>query len=1049
MERKSLLEIFATHPVAMNVLMLVVLALGIGAFQRINFQFFPSFTVPAISVDTTWQSASAEDVERSITNRLELDLKNMDNLKQITSTSRSARSRIVLEFEDGANISDALDDAKQIVTLAASSLPEEAELPEVVLIEQYEVVAKVIVTASHPDQLRGLVNDYRDELLAAGIGKVDISGLPEEEISIQIPSERLREIQMNLNQVGQRIRASSIDAPVGLLGRNDAARQLRFIEQRRSEREFENITVLADDDGSLVKLGDIAEIQRRAKSDQVTVAFQGKPAAILTLKRLQSANTLENADILYAWFDSKKPTLPPSVDIFIHDDRSVSLRGRLSVLVKNGLVGLLLVLTVLFVFLNFRLAFWVAAGIPVSIFGALGLLYMVGGSLNMVTMFALIMTLGIIVDDAIVVGEDALHRFNHGDLAAQAVQRAARMMFLPILAASATTIFAFLPVTIVPGPIGQIMASLGIVVVCVVAISLVEAFLILPGHLNHSFKKLRGKAPSRFSQAVDRSFSRFRDGPFRSLVSLCIHRPVLAISVCLAIVILTVGLVASGRLGYTFFPTPELDRIFANASFVAGTPSDKIDDYLAQVEKALLETESELGDGLISSHYVQHGVVVQVDDTDALGSQHGSVVVELVPSDSRDVRTAQFMRTWEQKLEDAPGLENLILFLPSAGPAGADIEINLIGDDRHRVKRAAEELTQYLKTLAGVYGVKDDTSYGYQQRVMTLTPRGESLGLNTKEISRQLSPAIEGQTLQSFTSRSEEIDVVPKLPDSETNFLGNMENIWIQLPSGQSIPLLDVVRFDQQRGFDVLLRKDGRFTIAVTGDVDPTRNNVREVLSELESNIVPNLVKKHGVDWTYGRSTRDQTAVEESMKFGGAIALLLIYLTLTWAFGSYVWPIFVMAAIPFGIVGAMWGHYALGFQLSIVSIFGIIGLSGIVVNNSIVLVIRYKQNMEQAMMDSKSAMIEASCRRFRPVLLASITTIAGLLPLLFEDSTQAEFLKPMVAAISFGLGFSTVLVLFFVPALLSSFETLRMRMKRKIPSTDQYSGPDDALPSAQ
>ncbi len=1043
MERKGLLEIFATHPVAMNVLMLIIVGLGIAALNRINFQFFPTFALPFATVETTWPGASSEDVEQSITNRLELDLKNMDNLKFISSHSRSGKSRIILEFNDGADIGGAVDDAKQIVNLAASSLPEDAELPEVIQVDQFEPIATLIVTAEHTDQLRTVAHRYREELLASGIGKIDISGLPDEEISILISSERLRELQMNLKQVGERIRAASLDAPVGILGRDDAARQLRFVQQRRSQIAFEDIPIVADENGSLIKLGDIADIKRRPKSDQVFVRFQGRPAALLGLKRSQSADTLKSTQILYDWIEMRTATIPPSVSLFIHDDRSIALRGRFDVLLKNGAAGLLLVLGVLFVFLNMRLALWVAAGIPVSILGAAGLLYLFGGSLNMVTMFAFIMTLGIIVDDAIVVGEDALRRFKQGSSSADSVQRASRHMFLPIIAASATTIFAFTPVAIVPGIMGSIMSSLGLVVVCVVTLSVIEAFFILPGHLNHSFKRIRGKEPSRFSQAFDNLYSRFRDGIFTDLLTASINRPVLTMSTAVAALILTVGLISSGRLQYTFFPTPELDRIFANVSFVAGTPRDEIDRFLSHAEQELLETEQELGEGLISSYFIRHGAIVGANESQINGNQHGSIVVELIGADTREVRVTQFLRHWEDKLELVPGLENLIVFTPSAGPGGSDIEIYFSGEEPGTVKRAAVEFTEHLRSLDGVYGVKDDTSYGYQQRVMSLTSKGKALGLTVSEISRQLRSGIEGDALQSFTSKLDEIDVVPKLPDAERNFLGAMENISITLASGRSVPLSDVVTFEWDRGFDTLYHKNGTFSIEVTGEVDAASNNAREVLADLEADTLPKIVEKYGVEWVYGSSTVEQAETEQAMQLGAAIALLMIYLTLTWVFGSYVWPILVMVTIPFGIVGAAWGHYILGLQISIITIFGLIGLSGIVVNNAIVLIVRYKQNLAQGM-ESKSAMIEASKRRLRPVVLSSVTTVVGLMPLLFEKSTQAQFLIPMAVSISFGLAFSTVLVLVIVPALVTSFETLRERVGRLMSSDSAHPGDDVA-----
>ncbi len=1029
MERKGILEIFATHPVLMNVLMFIVICVGLVSLSRINFQFFPTFDVPIVTVTTQWPGAAAEDVEQSITNRLELELANIDNLKSLTSSSRFGFSQVIMEFNEDTDLRAAKDRAEQLVGLASPSLPEEAEEPEVTQFWNYEPVASLIVSARTLDQVRSLAYQFKEELLDSGIGKVDVDGLPKEEVAILIPSSRLRELRLDLNQIGEKIRSSSIDVPIGILGRDDAARQLRFVQQRRGELEFTDIPVIADDNGSLIKLKDIADIQRRPKNDQLTITYQGRPAAVLNLKRLETSDTIESAQTLYDWLEQRRQTLPPTVQLHIHDDRSLALKSRLSVLVKNGLVGLVLVLGVLFVFLSTRLAFWVAAGIPVAILGGIALLYGLGGSLNMVSMFAFIMMLGIIVDDAIVVGEDALLKYQGGFSPADSVQAASRVMFLPILAASLTTIFAFIPVLVIPGIIGTVVSAIGLVVFCVVVISVVEAFLILPGHLHHSFKGIQNKAPSKFSQWFNSFYYRFQNGLYYSAVSLAIKRPILTISIGVACLILTIGLFGSGKLQYNFFPTPELDRIFMNAVFFVGTPKSEIDEYLVKAEQALLETEKDLGGNLISTYYIQHGAVLYIEDRREEGNHLGSIILEITPSDEREVRTSQFLQTWQSKLDLVPGQENLILSTPAAGPPGSDIEIYFRGKDREAIKTASVEFSEYLRSLPGVYGIKEDTSFGYQQRVMTLTSKGEALGLTVREISRQLRSAIEGRPLQSYTLKQDEIDVVPRLPDAESDFLSTMENLHIRLPSGQPVPLSDVVKFESKRGFGTLFHSGGVFTVTVSADVDATQNNSNLILRDLEDSVLPELVKKYGVEWLYGEATTEQRKTEDALKVGAILAFVLIYLTLTAIFGSYIWPVFVMLSIPFGIVGAAWGHYILGITVSFITVLGFIGLSGIVVNNAIVLIVQYKKNIEQGM-KSKTAMTLAGIRRLRPVILSTITTVAGLAPLLFEKSTQAQFLIPMVVTITFGLAFATLLILLFIPAVVTLFDTNRAKYQK-------------------
>ena len=1023
--RKSLLEIFATHPVAMNILMAIILILGYTVLLRINVQFFPTFSIDFVTVTTTWPGASAEDVEQSITNRLELELKNVDNLKDITSTSRLGSSVIVLEFVSGTNIDDAADEVENIVNLT-KELPEDSEEPVVSEVKRYETIANLIVTGTTLDQLRILGNEFRDELLGRGIGKINIAGLPDQEIAIQVSSRQLRALRMSLNQIGQRIRSNSVDSPIGTAGREDAARQLRFTDQRRGEIGFEDLPIIADTDGRLLTLQDIATIQRRPVPDQLYLSYNGRPAIELQLQRLESSDTLQGAAIIYAWLEEVQPNLPEGVELRLYDDQSVSLQQRIDILMKNGVMGLVLVLIILFLFLNMRLAFWVAAGIPVSLLGAAGVLYLVGGTINMITLFGFIMTIGIIVDDAIVVGEEALTQFNASNSPNQAVSSASKRMFVPIVAASFTTIFAFTPVVIVPGVIGTILSNIALVVVCVVAASLIESFLILPGHLRHSFVNLKKNQRSKGPSLFDRGFTFFRDRMYRPLLRAAIQSPITTISVGVAILIFTIGLFASGRLAYTFFPTPELNLVYANVSFVSGSPRFDVDQYLEKVEEALYETEADLGGHLIAASIVRHGALTGDDGVGTQAANLGSVVVELTASDSRTVRTTEFVRKWRSKLHYVPGLESIVVITPGAGPPGRDIEIRISGSNYTDAKSAALALAEHLSKIQGVFGISDDTSYGRQQQILTLTSLGQSLGLTVNEVSRQLRSAIEGELLQSYTTEFNDVEVNLMLPDEERDQISTLENLHITLPSGESVPLLDVVHVETTRGFDTLRHASGKIAIEVNASVDASVASLAEINRGLETSFLPELEDAYGIDWSYGLRQADQSTTEDSMRTGAIIALVLIYLTLAWIFGSYSWPFFVMLAIPFGIVGAAWAHYLMGLTVSIITILGLIGLSGIVVNNAIVLVVFYKQYRE-AGQRPEIAMLEAGCRRLRPVVLSSLTTICGLLPLLFETSTQAQFLIPMAATLAFGLTFSTVLVLLFIPAVLTLFDRIRLK----------------------
>ena len=1028
----GLLYTLADHPVAVNILMVVILGLGAFALNQINVRFFPDISLGVVSVDTYWPGAAADDVEQSITNRFEPALKNVNGLKKMSSTSRLGASNILLTLNEGTDERDAKDEVTRVVEGLIGELPSDAEQPQVSLFTTYEEVVSLIITAPSRDRLRILTSEIRDELLDRGVERVTFSGLPDDEIAIQIPGQQLRDLGLSLNQIGRIINSQSKDASIGISGRDDAARQLRMLDRRRTSTEFDQLPIATGPDGRLITLGDIATIEKRPKRDQVTATHLGKPAVEMQIFRLETGDSLESAEIVRGFVEEITPTLPEGVTLNIRRDHSVQITERLNTLINNGLMGLVLVLIVLYLFLNARLALWVAVGIPVSLAGAFFLLLMWGGSLDMVTMFGFILTIGIIVDDAIVVGEEALTQFEKSLDPLQAAYTAAKRMLMPILAASLTTVLAFLPVMIAKGDVGQFLAFIALVVIFVVITSVVEAFLILPGHLRGAFEKILKKSAHVKQSAVDRYLSAIRDGWYRSSLGFSIDRPIVVLATCLSLFVVTVGLLASGRLSYDFFPSPDLNQLFGNIIFAAGTPAHTVEEYANFASEALLETNEELGGDLIVSSATFHGAYVSLILHDFVpASNYAYIVVELVDADLRSVRTGDFAKRWESKLKQVPGLERAFVVTPTATGTGEnEFEYLLSGASKTTVKNAAVELATRLNEIPGVYGVADDASYGRQQQILSLTPFGETLGLSVADIGAQLRASIDGLVVQSFSTPHQEIDVTVTLPDSERDRLGELDNVYIILPSGDPAALLDVVDIQGGRGFDVLRHENTDFTIRLAGNVDRTVGIPSEIQSRIDSEILPSIARRYDVEWKYGGTHDVAAETERSMLVGFIMAVILIYLTLALIFGSYVWPIVVMMIIPFGVIGAIWGHVFLDLEITILTILGIFGLSGIVVNNAIVLIVFYKQNRE-AGQDLKEAMLDAGCQRLRPIILSTLTTTAGLTPLLFERSTQAQFLIPMAATLVFGLLFSTVLVLYLIPAMLAMAERISGRLRRQ------------------
>jgi len=1028
--KTDLLGIFAHHPVAANLLMLMMLLSGALALDRLNVQFFPNFQLDFITVRVVWTGASAEDIEDGITNPLEQRLKNVDNLKKMTSTSALGISSITLEFNEGSNPLLALDETRRLVD-EFRNLPKDAEKPQIAQVVRYENVARLLITgAQEADELRDLAHRFEKELLARGIDTIDISGLPEQQISIEIASATLDQLRLSLDQVGDRIAALSKDQPAGIVGEQDGSRELRSLDQRRDTWGFARLPAITEG-SSRIDLGSVARIRREARDGQATLSVGGRPAVELTLRRAEAGDSLESARILEQWLQETRATLPPGIEIQVFDTSWELIKERIMLLVKNGASGLALVIVILYLFLTGRVSWWVAVGIPVSFMATLFIVYLTGGSINMISLFALIMALGIIVDDAIVVGEDALAHHKMGEDPLLAAEGGARRMLAPVIASSLTTVAAFLPLMLVGGIIGNILFAIPLVIVSVIVASLIESFLVLPGHLRHSFLHMHKVRAQSIRARLDRGFERFRDQTFRPLVTRALDYRAATISLAIALLMVALGLLAGGRLNFVFFPAPESQVIFANATFVAGTPRSTVDQFLGHLEASLRDTERELGDGkLINVALTRHGGKSGDErSSSATGDHLGSMTIELSPPDTRKVRNERFIRAWREHIRIPAGMENFTITSRRAGPPGRDITARLTGTDAAALKNAALELMEALKGIPGVSETQDDMPYGREQLIYSLTHTGEALGLTVADLGQQLRTAFDGRLVQIFQDGPDEIEVRVKLPKEERDRLGSLQRINVRAPNGSFIPLASVVQWGSRQGFEALRHADGGLAVEITADVERSVNNENRVIALLEASVLPELVRKYGIDYSFEGRSADQRETLADMRKGLLLGLTLIYLVLAWVFGSYGWPLVVMAAIPFGLIGALFGHLFMGLDVTILSLFGVFGLSGIVVNDSIILVSFYKRLRAEGM-ELQSALVEAACQRLRAVLLTSLTTIAGLTPLLFETSLQAQFLIPMATSIAFGLGFATLLILFVIPSLLSMHESVHARLKR-------------------
>ena len=1015
------IALFARHPTAANLLFALMIVCGLFAAGKINRQFFPDFGIDFVTVTVSWPGASAEDVDSNIVQAIEPSVRFLNGVETVISSSYEGVASVSVEFEAGHNMQEALADVESAIS-QLRTLPEDAEEPEIRRIIRYETISKLVVSGPFPESsLKRIAKSIRDELLDLGIDRIDLFGARDEEIWVDVNPTVLRRFDLKLSEIAERIGVSSQDLPSGEIAGGE--QQVRSLGLKRTAAEVAKIEVRALPDGRKVRLDEIATV-REAFKDTNRVAFRdGEPAIELHIRRAINTDALDIAKTVDQYIEDLKPRLPPSLNLEQYDIRAKSIQQRIQLLVNNGLGGLVLVLAVLFLFLNARVAFWVAAGIPAAMLAAVGIMWISGQTINMISLFGMIMAIGIVVDDAIVVGEHAEARFRQGlDPLAAAVAGAHRMA-APVTSATLTTIAAFMPLFLISGIMGQIISAIPFVVIAVLLASLLECFYVLPGHLRHA---LSGNvaAPGvlgRFRLRFDTAFDNFRQGAFKRLVTRAVRFRYVTVAVAIALLMIAVATVFGGRVGYTFFPSPEADKIYANIEMVSGTSRTRTREMLLEVEQALYRAADSLDDengDLVQMILGKLGLPVgdrqggaSVSSSDTVGG----LVVELKTSDQRSVRAATLMDAWRREVQPQPGLDTFTVKAQQTGPPGRDIDIRLRGGSISDLKSAAAAVKELVERYPGVTDVDDDLPVGKPEVILEVTPAGQALGFTTAEIGRQVRNAIDGAIAKRFPRDDEEVWVRVQL-DRRAVDTSMLDSLYLRSPSGAEVPLGAVVTMRKEVGFARIRREDGRREVSVTAEVDSTVTSTGAVIRGLREAGLDDLVDKFGVAYEFSGRAEEQADTSSDMRFGGLLGLALIYIILAWVFSSYARPFVVMSIIPLGFVGAVLGHFLWGADLTILSVFAILGLAGIVINDSIVLVTTIDERQKTESLEA--AAIHGACDRLRAVALTSATTIGGLTPLLFETSVQAQFLIPMAITIVFGLVVTTLVVLLLVPAMI-------------------------------
>ena len=1014
----SPIRLFTRHPTAANLLMMIMIITGLFSLREMNTQFFPDFGIDVVGVKVQWPGASPEDVDNNIVQALEPEVRFLDGVKRVRTTSADGLANLSIEFFPGTNMQEALSDVQSAVS-RVNILPKDSEKPEIKRVERYDTISRIVISGPYPERsLKAMAKRIRDDLLDQGIDKVDINGSRDEEILIEVRPDNLLQYDMTIEDIAEGIQITSKDLPSGQL-QSSILKSIRSVGSETTTGGLGRIEIRAQKNGAKVYLQDIADIRENFDQDQPTLERSGNAAVELHIQRALSADALDVSEIVASYVKRLRPSVPKNLSIENFDVQSNLIRSRISLLLKNGLTGLLLVIIILFLFLSVPVAIWIAIGIPVAIMATVGVMLISGQSINMVSLFGMIMALGIVVDDAIVVGEHADMQFRSGLEAEDAATLGASRMAAPVLSSSLTTIAAFTPLLIISDVIGDIIRGIPLVVIAMIIASLIECFLILPGHLRRAFH-VRANKFTPWQQRFNARFDEFRDGSFNRALHFTIQWRYVTVSVAVALFILSLGLVAGGRLNFTFFSAPEADKLYASLQMDAGTSRQETELVVREIGRALLAAEAELTGGeskVIKFSLLKFGGSVTREDMPTTQLQNlGGIVVQLVPTDKRDIRTKTLIETWRSHIPAIAGMSRFTIKPARGGPPGNDIDVRLRGSDLGDLKQAALEVKSLLETYAGVSEIKDNLDYGNEEIILAVNARGRSLGFSSQSVGTQVRNALEGAIAKRFPRGDEEVKIRIKYPE-DSRSIKSLDDFYLRNKSGAEVLLSEVVSNSKKDGFARIIREGGQREVSVTAETDKRVTNNNKILAALERDGLKAISQRNDVTYGFQGRAEEQKQTLGDMQVGSLVGLLAIYVILAWVFASYTRPIVVMAIIPLGFVGAVLGHLLLGYDLTILSLISLVGLSGIVVNDSIILVRTIDEYISAGHLVIES-IIRGTRDRLRAVILTSATTIGGLTPLLFETSLQARFLIPMAVTIIFGLAVTTLLVLFVAPAIM-------------------------------
>ena len=1002
-----MIRFFGTHATAANVFMITIIVLGLVALPKLQRDTFPVIPPTEVEVRIAYPGATPDEVEDAVCLRVEDVLDSITGLVEISCDARENIAITIAQMREGGDIDEFFNDVKSQVD-AITRFPDKVEKPSVIKLERTASVASIAITGSmSPQGLKAYAEAVKERLKRdRRIAHVKIQGFSDQDMRIELPAAALERYGISISDVRSTVERQSLDVPVGIMETKAGDRIVRFNGQRRTPRELADLIIVSGKTGGRVRLGDLADISTIFDKTENKIIFNGKRAALLEISKTEDQDSLRVKDAIDENLAREQAIAPRGIRLEISSDITSNIEERLRILVTNGAQGLVLVFLTMWLFFSLRFSFWVTMGLPVSFLGAIFVMSYLGLTLNMMTLIGLLVAIGLLMDDAIVISENVAVQLAKGKKAVDAAIDGTRQVMPGVISSFLTTAMIIGPLAFMSGKMGAVLKFLPVVLLITLVVSLVEAFLILPSHLSHSMQGMDRNRRSRFQTGFEKQFERLRDSVFMPVVERVTRSPGLSIGLMMFFVMVSVATFPAGILKYQAFPSLESDQILARILLPQGTPLSQTEEIVAHLDKALRQVDEEFsarqkaGQRMIRNITILYNTNV---DSHESGPHIATISADLLPAQDRNGTVDELLSRWRELTGNVPDVVALKFADKERGIAGKAVDLRIQGNNLDLLKKVSLDLQTVLGTLKGVVDFSDDLRPGKPEFRVSLKETAGVFGVTAKMIADELRAALYGNTSLQVLRNRETYDVTIRLTGNDRNSLEDLRYLKIRNSNGNLIPLTAVARIEEGRGFARIHRIDGQRTVTIQASLDTQVANAREIMGLLKKKVLPKLKEKYpGVRFVSQGQDKETATTGSSLQTNLLIGIIGIYLILVFQFRSYLQPISVMLAIPTGLIGVVWGHIFMGLDLTMPSLVGFATLAGIVVNDNILLVNFIKDRMSEGM-NAVEAGRQAARDRFRPIMLTSLTTLAGLLPLLSETSTQAQLLIPLVASIAFGL----------------------------------------------